>query len=276
MQAIGNNVQFDSSVYLNLNQSLNRISEAQQTSSAENPTTLAIAEQLKVDSSGIAQAIENSSSAIASVQIADQALSEQSSILDQVKQNLLQASTDTTSDEGREALLNDIQGLLENLNNIASGTNYNEQTLLQNSKTDTSPTEILQFQAGENTEDIIEIDSVQSNTQGLGLDGLLNQDVETFTSETARNFLATIDSSIDTVNNYRSDFGSTQNQLQSSIGNLMTQYTKTSTASSIIQDIDYAQEVANFSKQNILAQVGAYASAQSSNINQNIVNRLLT
>lgn len=274
---VNNNVQYDSSVYLNLNQSLNRISSGSQiTSAADDPAGLAIAEQLKVENSSIAQSIDNAVSGIANIQIGDQALSEQSSILDQVKENLLQASTDTTSQEGREALLNDIQGLLGNLDNIASSTNYNGETLLQNAADDTSASQSLQFQAGENAEDIIESDSIQSNTDGLGLDSLLNQDASTFTSETARNFLSSIDSAIDTVNTYRSDLGSTQNQLQSSVGNLMTQYTQTANATSTIKDVDYAQEVSNFSKQNILAQVGAYASAQSNNINQNIVNRLLT
>ncbi|WP_321311169.1 flagellin [Halarcobacter sp.] len=273
---IGNNVQYDPSVYVNLNQSLNRISAGAQTSAAEDPAALSIAEQLKADNSGVAQAVENTSNAIAAVQIGDQALGEQSSILNQVRENLLQASTDTTSDEGRQALLNETQDLLKNLNNIASSTNYNGQTLLQNSQSDTSGSEVLQFQAGENSNDIIETDAVQSNTEGLGLDGLLSQDASTFNAETARGFLDTIDSAIDTVNSYRSDLGSTQNQLQSSMGSLMTQYTETSSATSIIQDVDYAQEVANFSKQNILAQVGAYAAAQSNNINQNIVNRLLT
>jgi flagellin len=274
---VNNSVQYDSSVYLNLNQSLNRISSGSQiNSAADDPAGLAIAEQLKVENSSIAQSIDNAVSGIANIQIGDQALSEQSSILDQVKENLLQASTDTTSQEGREALLNDIQGLLGNLNNIASSTNYNGETLLQNAPDDTSASQSLQFQAGENAEDIIESDSIQSNTDGLGLDSLLNQDASTFTSETARNFLSSIDSAIDTVNSYRSDLGSTQNQLQSSVGNLMTQYTQTANATSTIKDVDYAQEVSNFSKQNILAQVGAYASAQSNNINQNIVNRLLT
>lgn len=276
MQGVNNNVQFDSSIYLELNKSLNRISAGTQTSAAEDPAALSIADQLQAQSTGLAQAVDNSSSAIAAVQIGDQALGEQSSILDQVKENLLQASTDTTSQEGRTALLNDIQGLLKNINNIAESTNYNQQSLLQNSSSDNSPSEVLQFQAGENNQDIIETTPIQANTEGLGLDSLLEQDPETFSASDARDFLSTIDSAIDTVNGYRSDLGSTQNQLESSMTNLMTQYTETTSATSVIKDVDYAKEVANFSKQNILAQVGAYASAQSSNINQNIVNRLLT
>ena len=274
---VDNNVQFDSSVYLDLNQSLNRISSGSQiNTAADDSSNLTIAQELEVQNSGITQSIDNATNAAASVQIADQALSEQSSILDQVKENLLEASTDTTSQDGREALLTNVQSLLENINNIASGTNYNGNTLLQNTPEDYTSSQSLQFQVGENAQDIIETGGIQSNTSGLGLDSLLNQDATTFTSENARNFLSDIDNSIDIVNSYRSDMGSTQNQLQNSIDNLMTQNTQIESSTSTINEVDYAQEVSNFSKQNILAQVGAYASAQSNNINQNVVNRLLT
>lgn len=274
---VNNNVQFNQTAYLNANQALNRISTGLElNSAADNPSALAIFQNLQAQSSGISQSIDNVTSGIAALQISDGAISNQSQILDQVQQKLLQASTDTTSQEGRDALFNDIQGLLENFNNIASSTNYNGQTLLQESAISTAGTSEVQYQAGESSSDIIELGSIQSNTTGVGLDNLLNQDPATFTADTARSYLEDVSSAIDNLNNYRSDVGSTQNQLQSSSTNLLAQFTQTSAASSIIQDIDYAKEVSNFSKQNILAQVGAYGAAQSNNINQSIVSRLLS
>jgi flagellin len=118
--------------------------------------------------------------------------------------------------------------------------------------------------------------TIQSNTKGVELDGLLNQDPATFTSQTAREFLENLDNAIDNVSSFRSDIGSVQNQLQSTSKNLISEFTQTSASSSVIQDIDYAQEVSNFSKQNILAQIGAYGAAQSNNINQAMVTRLLS
>lgn len=274
---ISNNIQFDQSAYLNANQTLNRIASAQEISSAaDDASSLAISENLKVQASGISQAISNVNSGIASIQIGDQAISEQSNILDQVKEKLLQASTDTTSQDGRESILTEIKDLLENFDNIASSTNYNGLSILQNSSEDSSASQALQFQAGENAEDIIDSSSIQSNTQGVGLESLLNQDNTTFTSQTARTYLEDIDNAIDTLNNFRTELASTQNQLQSSSSNLLSQFSQTTGAASVISEIDYAQEVSSFSKQNILAQIGAYGAAQSNNINQNIVNRLLS
>lgn len=274
---VNNNIQFNQSAYLNAANALNKISTGLElNSSSDDSSALSIAQALQSQSSGISQSIDNVNSGMATLQIADGAMSKQSEILDQVKEKLLQASTDTTSQDGRDALLKDIQSLLENFNNIASSTNYNGQTLLQNSSSDSSASNQLQFQAGESSDSIIESNAIQSNTSGVGLDSLLNQDSSTFSSQTARSYLDSINNAIDTVNSYRSDIGSTTNQLATSSRNLFSEFTQTSAASSIIQDIDYSREVSNFSKQNILAQIGAYSSAQSSNINQSMVTRLLS
>ncbi|RXK14175.1 flagellin [Halarcobacter mediterraneus] len=274
---VNNNVQFDQSTYLNLNQSLNRISTGLEiNSAADDASSLSISDKLRTEASGLSQSIDNVNSGLASLQIADKSISEQSNILDTVKEKLLQASTDTTSQDGREQILDEIKDLLTNFDQIASSTNYNGETLLQNSSDDSSESQSLQFQAGTSSEDIIESTTIQSNTQGVGLENLINQDPTSFDAATARAYLGDIDSALTTINNYRGDLGSTQNQLQSSARNLFSEYVSTQEANSAISDLDYSKEVSNFNKQNILAQIGAYGAAQSSNINQNIVNRLLT
>ncbi|MAD42842.1 MAG: flagellin [Arcobacter sp.] len=273
---VGNNSQINADVYLNAQQSLNKIATGVTLNQASNDaSSLAISNNLQVQANGYTQAIENTNSAMAQTQIADGATKEQASILDNVKEKLLQASTDTTSQEGRDAILKDVKSLLEQFDNIASSTNYNGNTLLQNSQTDNSESSNFQFQAGEESSDIIEASGVQSNTEGLGLSTLLNQDASSFSSSDARSFLENVDDAISGLSDIRSEFGSVSNQLESSSRNLLTQKNQTLEANSVF-DVDYAKESANFSKQNVLAQIGAFASAQANNINQQTVGRLLT
>jgi len=117
-------------------------------------------------------------------------------------------------------ILKDIQKQLEQFDKIASGTNYNGQTLLQKSSTDNSASDVQQFQSGLKGEQLIETSSVQSNTEGLGLTDLVNQDATTFSSSDAKNFLETVDKAINKLNDVRGEFGSVQNQLESSSRNL--------------------------------------------------------
>ena len=270
------NSAINQNVYLNLNQSLNRISTGVELNqSSDNASSLSIANSLTTQANGYSQAIENANSAIAATQIASGATNEQSKILDNVREKLLQASTDTTSKEGRTALLKDIQSQLNQFDKIASGTNYNGQSLLQKSSTDNSASDVQQYQTGLVGDKIIETSSVQSNTKGLGLTNLVNQDATTFSSTDAKNFLSNIDKALTGLNDIRGEFGSTQNQLESSSRNLVSQQTSTLNAASLFET-NYAKETSNFSKQNILSQIGAYGQAQANNINQQSVLRLLS
>lgn len=275
-------MQIDTSVisnnaYAQNNQSLERISSGLELNKAsDDASALAIAENLSVQANGISQGIENVNSGIAYAQIGDSALEEQSNILDTVKEKLLQASTSTTSEDGREALLTDIQSLLTQFDNIAEQTNYNGQNLLQKDSDDTSASDASQIQAGENAEDIIEAEGIQSNTEGLGLSDLLNLDISNFSASDARGFLDTVDKAITTVSENRSEFGSTVNQLESAGRNLSSQYTNTVSAQAELTEVDYASEVSDFSKQNILAQFSAFGQVQANGVNQQTVARLLT
>lgn len=275
MQIGSSNSTINQNVYLNANQSLNRIATGLELNQASDDASgISIATSLLAQSNGYGQAIENANSAIAATQIASSATNEQSNILDNIKEKLLQASTDTTSQEGRDAILKDIQKQLEQFDKIASGTNYNGQTLLQKSSTDSSVSDVQQYQSGLKGEQIIETSGIQSNTQGLGLTALANQDATTFSSSDAKSFLENVDKAISGLNNVRSEFGTVQNQLESSSRNLLSQQTSTLNAASLF-DTNYAKESSNFSKQNILAQIGSFGQAQANNLNQQIVSRLL-
>lgn len=273
---INSNSTINQNVYASANQSLARIATGiELNQSSDNASSLSIANSLLAQSNGYSQAIENTNSAIASSQIASSATNEQSKILDTIKEKLLQASTDTTSKEGRDAILKEIKAQLNQFDKIASSTNYNGQTLLQKSSTDSSASDSQQYQSGLKGEDIIESSSVQSNTQGLGLSALVNQNSTTFSASDARDLLKSVDNAINGLNEVRTEFGTTQKQLESSNRNLLTQQTSTLNAASLF-DTDYAKESSNFSKQNILAQIGAYGQVQSTSVNQQNVLRLLS
>nr|WP_321435274.1 flagellin [uncultured Campylobacter sp.] len=72
----------------------------------------------------------------------------------------------------------------------------------------------------------------------------------------------------------RSDIGSIQNQITATINNISVTHLNIKAAESQIRDVDFANEVAQFNKQNILSQSGSYASAQANQIQQTII-RLL-
>ncbi|MCK9337546.1 MAG: flagellin [Arcobacteraceae bacterium] len=263
----------------NLQNSLEKLSSGLRINKASDDASgLAIADKLRTQASSIGQSISNGNSAVALTQIADKAMAEQSNILDIIKTKLLQAATATTSSKGREAIAKDVDKLLDQLNNIAIQTNYNGIQLLQAGTTaNGSAAASLTFQMGETSANTISTSSgVTANVNGLSLSTLKTAvgTASSFTASAATTGLKSIDDALNTLNGWRSDFGSTQNQLESAIRNLSTQQTNIKAAESVIRDVDYASESANFNKQNIVAQAGTYAMSQANTIQQNVL-RLL-
>ena len=260
-----------------LNTSLGRLSSGLRINKASDDASgLSIADKLRTQASSIQQSIDNANSGVALVQIADKAMSEQSNIIDIIKQKLTQAGTATTSTEGRSAIAKDINKLLDQLNNIAKQTNYNGMSLLQASHGNASSTAALTFQIGETSADILTTSGgIASNSSGLGLSSLKGDVSDGAISQTAaQDFMDDMDSALNQLNRWRSDYGSTQNQLESATRNMMTQHTNVKAAESIIRDVDYAQESANFNKLNIIAQAGNYALTQSTKIQENVLKLL--
>jgi len=265
---------------VNLSSSLEKLSSGLRINKASDDASgLSIADKLRTQASSIGQGISNANSAVSLTQIADKAMAEESNILDIVKTKLLQAATATTSSAGREAISKDVDKLLAQVNNIAQQTNYNGISLLQTSAGGTAATDAggLTFQVGETSSDTISSSGgVQANVTGLSLGSLKSAAAATsaMTGSLAQALLTKVDGAIDTLNGWRSDFGSTQNQLESATRNMMTQQTNIKAAESVIRDVDYAQESANFNKQNIISQAGTYAMSQANSVQQNVL-RLL-
>lgn len=272
---LNNNLQSNQSLYFEPNKSLQRIATALAVNQAsDNPSTQAVADILRTQSNGYVQSLSNVNSAVASVQIADGAMNEQSRILDKVNERLLQAANGTTSQEGREAILKDIKGLMENFDNIASSTSYNGQSLLQNSSSNQSPSSVELFQIGNNYQDTLTYSSIQSNSEGLGLGDLVNQDANSFDASKAMEFLGQVKNAMDGLNGYRGELGSVQNQLESSGRNLLSQQVQTTQAQAELVGANIPQEISSFNKQNVLSQVGSYVQSQSNSMQQNVL-RLL-
>jgi flagellin len=98
--------------------------------------------------------------------------------------------------------------------------------------------------------------------------------IDVTTREGAEKAIIIADYALKDVDATRSDIGSVQNQLESTIRNIAVTQVNVQAAESQIRDVDFAAESANFAKLNILAQSGSYAMSQANAVQQNVL-RLL-
>ncbi|WP_057040822.1 flagellin B [Campylobacter fetus] len=99
-----------------------------------------------------------------------------------------------------------------------------------------------------------------------------NSGVSTYAG--AQAMMSIAESARKTLDSIRSDLGSVQNQLVSTINNISVTQVNVKSAESQIRDVDFAEESANFSKYNILAQSGSYAMSQANAVQQNVLKLL--
>ncbi|WBM61999.1 FliC/FljB family flagellin [Providencia sp. PROV188] len=86
--------------------------------------------------------------------------------------------------------------------------------------------------------------------------------------------LGTLDKALATVDSLRSDLGAIQNRMQSTINNLNNSVNNLSAARSRIQDADFATEVSNMSRGQILQQAGTAVLAQANQVPQGVLSLL--
>jgi len=135
---------------------------------------------------------------------------------------------------------------------------------------------------GSLTRDINTVSTFYSQTDGKitnsagkdvfkGADGVYS--TENKTSKTA-DPLAALDDAISTIDKFRSSLGAVQNRLDSAVTNLNNTTTNLSEAQSRIQDADYATEVSNMSKAQIIQQAGNSVLAKANQVPQQVLSLL--
>jgi len=94
------------------------------------------------------------------------------------------------------------------------------------------------------------------------------------TTETVVDPLDAIDKALASVDSLRSDLGAIQNRFESTITNLNNTVNNLSAARSRIEDADYATEVSNMTKAQILQQAGTSVLAQANQVPQTVLSLL--
>ena len=113
----------------------------------------------------------------------------------------------------------------------------------------------------------VNIDSM--NSAGLGVKG-----IKADTEQDATYAIDAIADAISKVSDQRSSLGAVQNRLEHTINNLDNVVENTTSAESRIRDTDMAEEMVNYSKNNILAQAGQSMLAQANQSNQGVLSLL--
>ncbi|MFT8867334.1 flagellin [Liquorilactobacillus nagelii] len=239
-------------------------------SAADDAAGLAVSEKMKAQIGGLTQAQSNAQDGVSLIQTAEGGLSQIQTMLDRMRDLAVQSSNGTLGTDDRKAIDKEFGDLKDQITRIAGTTQFNNKNLLGTSATATAATTFT-FQVGANANQTLSVQISAMNASALGLsdkiDIVASQTVTTDNTtadiKSANAAITAIDSAIATVTTQRSTLGATQNRLNYAISNLETSNENLSEANSRIRDVDMAQEMTQFTKDNILTQAATSMLAQA-------------
>ena len=103
---------------------------------------------------------------------------------------------------------------------------------------------------------------------------VLNLSGDITSKANAQTYLGTIDTAVTNLNTERGKIGAAQNQIAYHLANLEAMYENTKAAESTIKDADFAAEMANFTKFQIVTQSGIAMLAQANQLPQLVLSLL--
>lgn len=113
-----------------------------------------------------------------------------------------------------------------------------------------------------------------ANTANAGEIQIVNKTAGVTTLTGAMAVMDIVETAILNLDQIRANIGSAQQQIDATINNITTTQVNLKAAESVIRDVDFASESANYSKASILAQSGAYALAQANASTQYVLQLL--
>ena len=230
---------------------------------ADDAAGLSISEKMRSQIRGLNKASDNAQDGISLIQTAEGALNEAHSILQRMNELATQAANDTNTSSDRSAVQDELNALTSEIDRIASTTQFNTQNLLDGNFTGKN----LQVGA-------LEGQKISLTIATMDAEALAINSIKVSTFSDAGGAMTKIQHAISSVSKQRSALGAVQNRLEHTVANLDNVSENTSSAESRIRDTDMAEEMVNYSKNNILAQAGQSMLAQANQSTQGVLSLL--
>jgi len=262
-----------------ISKSLERLSSGLRINrAADDAAGLAISEKMRGQIRGLKQAARNAQDGISLIQTAEGALNETHAIVQRMRELAVEAANDTLTDADRQEIQKEINQLTQEVDRIAKTTEFNTKKLLRG-KTNASGnyasgTLTLTMHIGANKGQTMKvtIGCMDTGTLKIGLtsggsgvaagkDAAKGLDVSTQSG--ANKAIEKYDTALSTISSERAKLGAYQNRLEHTISNLDTARENLSASESRIRDVDMAEEMANFSRAQILMQASTAMMAQA-------------
>jgi len=247
------------------------------TTAADDAAGLAVRELMRADITSLTQGVRNANDAISLIQTADGALAVIDEKLIRMKELAMQAATGTYNSDQRLIIDSEYQAMASEITRIANSTDFNGIHLLNgnlsgaHSGAGLASTGQLKVHFGTGndcSEDYyyIQIDNATASALGVGLGAGSGAGASISTQALAQQALDVLNTAIISKDKIRANLGALQNRLENTVTVLETQSLNVSAAESRISDVDVAQEMTQFVRNQIMTQAAVSMLAQANSL----------
>jgi len=247
---------------LNLNKSLEKLSSGYRINHASDDAAgLAVSEKLRTQVYGLEQTRRNIMDGISLLQTAEGGLEELQSILQRIRVLAIQSSNGTLTDSDRVLIQSEVTQLLCEIDRMATTVTFNTIQLFSGAS--------VTIQAGANAGQSLQLNLTSQSTTALCINSI---SLSSMTA--ASSAISSLTSAINSVSALRATIGAMQNRLEHTYNFTGISRENQMAAESRIRDVDFADEMVNFTKQQILLQAGNAMLAQANMMPQMVLQLL--
>ena len=238
---------------------------------AEDPAGLAISEKLRSDLAAFRQAIQNTELGTGFLNVAESGLSTISDLLIRGRELASQAASGTVGNSERQAINQEFQQIVAEIDRVSQATEFNGQNLLNGDLAPAAPPVELQIGIGGTANDRISLNVIDATDSAtLGIAGL-----DLSTAAGAQAALAPLDAAQQTVLGTRSSAAALAGRLESIVASSQTAFVEVTAAQSQIADADLVQEISDLGNALLRLEVSIRALALQNRESADNVGRLL-
>ncbi|MBN2049338.1 MAG: flagellin [Spirochaetales bacterium] len=241
---------------------------------------LAVSEKMRAQIRGLARAAKNGEDGISFIQATEGYLQETQDIMHRMRELAIQSSNGIYSPEDRMQIQVEISQLVDEVNRIASHAQFNGMNMLTGrfaaQTGENVVTASMWLHIGANMDQRERVYIGTMTAQGLGIQGTSGMPhaatfISISTPDRANMAIGVIDNALKKINKQRADLGAYQNRLDYAVKGLMIGAENLQAAESRIRDVDMAEEMMHFVKNQILVQTSTAMLAQANQKSQAVM-----
>ena len=239
---------------------------------------LAVSEKLRSQIRGLNQASRNAANGVSFIQTTEGYLQESSDVLQRIRELAIQSANGIYTNEDRMQIQVEISQLVDELDRVASHAQFNGMNMLTGRFALDVGTNVvtasLYFHIGANMDQRERVFVGTMTAEALGMRELDNTVLSLSTPDNANRAIGRVDTALRTVNKQRADLGAYQNRLELAQEGIDIAAENLQAAESRIRDQDMAEEVVEFTKNQILIQASNAMLAQANTQSQSVLQLL--